>query len=114
MNVTAKLQRAQNELVRPVLKAFLEAGTAESEAGKALTSDQRESALLVAGILSSIKILISQAANRILEMELDELDECVGPASCAATKSSPAMMCVRARRRATRGSTSEAAGSGVT
>lgn len=75
MSALSKIEAAQNDLLQPVLTALMEAGAAENEAGKALASEQREAALLVAGILTGVKIMVMQAGQLIREMELDELVE---------------------------------------
>lgn len=84
MSVTSKLEAAQNELLNPVLIELLKAGRSKIELLKAgrselvsgqktLEPEQRQAALLVAGILTSIKVLVMQAVKLIDEAELDDL-----------------------------------------
>lgn len=75
MSVTTRLEAAQNELLCPVLTGLLEAGDGTTEAGKALTQAQREAALLVAGLLTAIKVLVMQAGKIVNSMELDDVVE---------------------------------------
>ena len=67
MGAKRELEVGVNEHINKVLVAALEAG--EDDSG--LSSERRQSALLVAGLLTAAKVVVMQAGAIVAEMELD-------------------------------------------
>ena len=68
MTATEKLLAGQNDHLQPVLTKMVETGSAGSTD---IEPSQKEAALIVAGILTAVKISIMQAGKLIEDMGLD-------------------------------------------
>jgi len=72
MSAIKQLLEGHNEFINPVIKALL-----DRSGEKPVIDDEdaakKEAAMLIAGVLTGVKVLIMQSAKLIEEMELDDV-----------------------------------------
>lgn len=71
MSVLARMEIAVNEHLTPIAAKMMEVGEAGKDTGLGL--GQKKTALLIAGILTGVKVQIMQAGKFVEEAHLDNL-----------------------------------------